>query len=224
MDKFFKSTRWLRGDTRWHEFLGLRYIMTWRTHLYILLHERVLMVLKLIFHSLRAALILSCVTSYLLWPNNCLYTTFSYCGCWSLIINSSHILIGRTISSRYLLVLKHLLLLGVSLLPLVATLLLHVHLHGGVVVRVIWIEVWLNKAIARLYVSARASSWENSPVTWRCSITIAVSGSANAKVCIFHIHSLKSSVFFSLQISPFIIQLINIWWFLFMRIHFVVEL
>ena len=189
MDKLFQSTRGLWRNALWHEFLRLRNVVTLGAHLYVLLHERVLMILELILHSLRAASILrSIVASYLLWSNYCLYTTFSDCGCRPLVINSCHVLIGRTVCSRDLLILHHLMLLTLSLFSFEAALLLNIHLHRGVIVRIKWIK---SEVISRTSVSARVSTtWKYSPVTWRCAIAIAVIGSTHSKVCIFYIHSL----------------------------------
>lgn len=212
LDKLFQGTWGLRRDTLRHEFLRLRYILTWRTHLYILLHKRVLVILQFILHPLGAAPVLSSLlVSYLLWPNYSLYTAFGDSGRWSLIINSSHILIGRTVAPRYLLIL-HQVLLILSLLSLIAALLLHVHLHRGVVVWVIRIEVWLHQTIAWWNVSARASTatWQDCSVAWRCTIAIAMIRSAHAEIGILHVYSLKCVVFFGLLIAPIIVKVIGI--------------
>jgi hypothetical protein len=190
LDKLFQSTRRLGRDALWDELLRLSYIVTLRTHLYVLLHERILMVLEFILHSLRATSILrSVVASYLLWSNYCLNTTFSDCGSWPLVINSCHVLIGWTVCSRDLLILHHLMLLPLSLLPFEAALLLYIHLHRGVVVRIIWIKT---EAISWRNISTRVSTStrQYGSVAWRCTITITVSGSADPEVGIFNINSL----------------------------------
>lgn len=213
LDKFFQGARGLRWNTLWNKFLRLRYILTWRTHLYILLHEGVLMILQFILHPLGAAPILAypVLVSYLLWPNYCLYTTFSDSWRRPLIINSGHILIGRTVCTWYLLVLHHVLLI-LSLLPLITALLLYVHLHRGVIVWVVGIEIRLNQTIARLNVPARTSTtWQDCSVAWRSTIAVAVCGSAHAEIGIFYVHGLKSGVFFCL-LPIIIIKVIRIRW------------
>lgn len=120
-------------------------------------------------------------------------------------------MIGRTVGPRYLLIL-HQVLLILSLLSLKAALLLHVHLHRSVVVRVVRIEVWLHQTIAWLNVSARASTatWQDCSVAWRCTIAIAMIRSAHPEIGIFHIYSIKCVVFFGLLIAPIIIKVIGI--------------
>lgn len=182
------------------------------------------MILEFILHSLRAASILrSVIVSNLLWSNYCLNTTFSNSRCRPLIINSCHVLIGRIVCSWNLLILHHLMLLSLPLLPFKAALLLDIHLHRGVIVRIIRIEV--RKAISRRHIPARVTStWKYCSVAWRCAIAISVSGSAHSKVRIFDIHSLKCSVFFRLLISTIVIHFLYLRWFLIVRIHFMMEL
>ena len=225
MDKLFESTWGLGRHTLWNEFLRLRNIVTWWSHLYILLHKWVLMILEFILHSLGAASILrSVIASYLLWSNYCLYAAFCDSGGGPLIINSCHVLVGWAICSRYLLILYHLMLLPLSLFPFETALLLDVHLHRGIVVGVVRIEVY--KPVSGRNISSRvASTWKNCSVAWRCAIAIAVSRSANAEVRIFNINSLESCIFILLLlISTIIIHILYLRRFLFVWIHFIVEL
>ncbi len=120
-------------------------------------------------------------------------------------------MIGRTVGPRNLLIL-HQVLLILFLFSLIAALLLHVHLHRGVVVRVIRIEVWLHQTIAWLNVSARATTatWQDCSVAWRCTIAIAMIRSAHAEIGILYVYSLKCVVFFGLLIAPIILKVIGI--------------
>ena len=203
LSELLQSAAGLRGHALWHELLRrLRNVLS-RTHLYVLLHEWVLVVLQLVLHSLRAAPIFP-VVAHLLRPYNSLDTALGHRGCWSLIINSGHVMIRRLVCPWDLLVL-HLL----SLLPFVATLLLHVHLHRVVVhvVRVVWIII-VHEPIASLNISSRIScpDREHGSVAGRGTITIiCLCRLTDSKVSVVHINFLK------ILLTFFLIQILHIW-------------
>ncbi len=137
LDKLLQRTWWLRGHTLRNEFL-LSYIVT-RRHLYILLHQCILMILKFVFHALRAASIFSALSIS--------YDSLIACPrCGPLIINSCHILIGLDISTTTL---HHLVLL--SLFAFVTTLLLSIHL--------LHLRVWIVRIRVLHEPSINISSW-----------------------------------------------------------------
>ena len=146
LSELFQGTPRLRRYALRDKLLRLLRNVLSGSHLYVLLHKGVLMILKFILHSLGAAPILRIIAN-LLCSNDSLDATFSDRRGRPLIINSCHILIGRLIRPGNLLVL-HLL----PLLSLVAALLLHIHLHRIVIVWIVVIVI--HEPIVTLNVSS----------------------------------------------------------------------
>ena len=202
LSELFQRTPRLRRDTLRDKLLRLLRNVLPGSHLYVLLHKGVLMILKFILHSLGAASILRIIAN-LLSSNDSLDATFSDRRGRPLIINSCHILICRLIRTGNLLVL-HLL----PLLSLVAALLLHIHLHRIVIVRIVVIVI--HEPIVTLNVSSRrCPSREYGSVTGSGTIAvISLIRATNSKVGVIYINS------FQVLITLIIHHFLHIWWLL----------
>ena len=105
------------------------------------------MVLQLVLHPFGATSVFVSI-AHLLGTYYRLNASLGDCGRGSLIINSRHVLVGRLVGTRDQLVLLRLL----PLLPLVAALLLDVHLHRRVVVWVVGVVI-VHETVVGRYVS-----------------------------------------------------------------------
>jgi hypothetical protein len=198
LSELFQRTPRLRRDTLRDKLLRLLRNVLPGSHLYVLLHEGVLMILKFILHSLGAAPILRIIAN-LLSSNDSLDATFSDRRGRPLIINSCHILICRLIRTGNLLVL-HLL----PLLSLVAALLLHIHLHRIVIVRIVVIVI--HEPITLNVSSRRCPSREYSSVTGSGTIAvISLIRTTDSKVGVIYINT------FQVLITLIIHHFLHIW-------------
>ena len=199
LSELFQGTPRLRRYTLRDKLLRLLRNVLPGSHLYVLLHEGVLMILKFILHSLGAAPILRIIAN-LLCSNDSLDATFSDCRGRPLIINSCHILIGRLIRPGNLLVL-HLL----PLLSLVAALLLHIHLHRIVIVWIVVIVI--HEPIVTLNVSSRSCpSREYGSVTGSGTVAvISLIRTTDSKIGVIYINT------FQVLVTLIIHHFLHIW-------------